>query len=55
MFIILKLHSYINDGLFGLCHVGNDAVCDDEEHKVLGAVLHRGGISAYRQTLEAAL
>lgn len=40
---------YVHDGLFGLSHVRNDAVCDDEQHEVLGAVLHRRRIPADSQ------
>lgn len=32
--------SYVDDRLLGLCHIWDDAICDDEEHKVLRAVLH---------------
>lgn len=50
-------HSYIYNGLFGLGHVGDDAVCDDEEHKVLRAILHCSCIPAHRhrQRLEEAV
>lgn len=34
--------AHIDDSLLGLCHVGDDPVRDDEQHRVLGAVLHRG-------------
>lgn len=39
--------SYVYNGLFGLGHIRNDAVRDDEEHKVLRAVLHCSRIPAH--------
>lgn len=40
---------YVDDRLLGLGHVRDDAVRDDEEHKVLGAVLHRRRVPAAQQ------
>lgn len=36
--------THVDNGLLGLRHVGDDAVRDDEQHRVLGAVLHRGRV-----------
>lgn len=49
LFVWSYSRPYVHDGFFGLSHVRNDAVCDDEQHEVLGAVLHRRRIPADSQ------
>lgn len=39
-------NAHIYDGLFGLGHVRNHSVCDDEEHEILRTVLHWGSVPA---------
>lgn len=41
--------THVNDGLLRLSHVRYDAVGDDEQDKVLGAVLHRCRVPADRE------
>lgn len=36
--------THVDDGLLRLCHVGDDAISDDEQNRILGAILHSGGI-----------
>lgn len=39
---------YVDNRLLGLGHVWDDAICDDEEHKVLGAILHWSRIPTHK-------
>lgn len=41
---------YVDNRLLGLGHVWDDAICDDEEHKVLGAILHWSRIPTHKNT-----
>lgn len=35
---LLTLQTYIYNSFFGLCHIGDDSICDDQEDIILGAV-----------------
>lgn len=46
---ILSLVLYIDNGLLGLRHVGDDTVRDDEQDEVLRAVRDRRGVPAVQE------
>lgn len=46
---------YVDNRLLGLGHVWDDAICDDEEHKVLGAVLHWRRVPTHKNTQKPSL
>lgn len=41
---------YVDNRLLGLGHVWDDAICNDEEYKVLRAILNRGCIPVDKKT-----
>lgn len=45
----ISLVLYIDNGLLGLRHVGDDAIGDDEQDEVLRAVRDRRGVPAVRR------